>query len=249
MATEKSTLLLSPEASAAAATAGAGFLNASAAKIQKARADGPLTFRMLGFIGGLAMIVSNGIAILERFFSFNFTGAIIAIYGVMFGIIVTMLEAPGPCSRRLQSGIRFYAKFLNYTWGRGALYFFVGSLQVSNWNMLDWAVGGFMMFTGATAIGVGIATARNLRLLKFAVKDEDMLKAKWKEHDADGSGKLDIKELTHFVADAGVDMSRNEIAASFLALDKNFDDCIAYEEFYSWWQLEIHGGGSLISSV
>jgi hypothetical protein len=67
MATRKSNLLLSPEASAAAATAGAGFLNASAVKIQKARADGPLTFQMLGFLlGGLAMIVSNGIAILER---------------------------------------------------------------------------------------------------------------------------------------------------------------------------------------
>ena len=105
-----------------------------------------------------------------------------------------------------------------------------------------------MMFTGATAIGVGIAAARDLRLLKFAVKDENMLKAKWKEHDADGSGKLDIKELTQFVADAGVDMSRNEIAASFLALDKNFDDCIAYEEFYSWWTAAgTYGGGSSMS--
>jgi hypothetical protein len=248
MATEKSNLLLSPEATAAATTAGAGFVNATAEKIQKARADGPLTFRMLGFIGGLAMIVSNGIAVLERFFSFNFTGAMIAVYGIMFGVIITMLEAPGPCSRRLQGGIRFYAKFLEFTWGRGALYFFVGSLQVSNWNMLDWAVGGFMMFTGVTAIGVGIAAAQDLRLLKFAVKDEDMLKAKWKEHDADGNDKLDVKELTQFVADAGVDMSRNEIAASFLALDKNFDDTIAYEEFYSWWTAAgTYGGGSSMS--
>jgi hypothetical protein len=214
MATEKSNLLLNPETSAAAATAGAGFVNASAAKIKKARAEGPLTFRMLGFIGGLAMIVSNGIAILERFFSFNFTGAMIALYGVFFGIVITMLEAPGPCSRRLQGGIRFYAKFLEFTWGRGALYFFVGTLQVSNWNMLDWAVGGFMMFTGATAIGVGIAAARDLRLLKFAMKDEAMIKAKWKEHDGDGNGKLDVKELTNFVKDAGVDMTRNEIAAT-----------------------------------
>lgn len=39
----------------------------SAEAVMKASADGPLTFRMLGFLGGIAMVVSNGIAILERY--------------------------------------------------------------------------------------------------------------------------------------------------------------------------------------
>lgn len=52
------------------------------------------------------------------------------------GIIITTIEVPGPCARKIDSGIRYYAKFLEFTWGRGALYFFVGSLQASNWNML-----------------------------------------------------------------------------------------------------------------
>jgi hypothetical protein len=240
--------LLNPQIAAAAAVSGAGFINSSTEKIKKARAEGPLTFRTLGFLGGLAMIISNGLAILDRFFSFNFAGAMIAFYGVLFGVIITMLEAPGPCSQRLQGGIRFYAKFLDFTWGRGALYFFVGTLQVSNWNMLDWAVGGFMIFVGVTAIGVGIAAARDLRLLKFAIQNENHLKEKWNQHDADGNGTLDAKELTAFVADAGVDMSRNEIAATFLALDKNFDEKITYEEFFSWWTAAgTYGAGTSMS--
>lgn len=227
--------LLNSQVAAAAAVSGATFVNESADKIKKARASGPLTFRMLGFLGGLAMCVSNGLAIVDRFFGFNFAGSLIAVYGVMFGIIITMLEAPGPCSRRLQGGIRFYAKFLDFTWGRGALYFFVGSLQAANWNMLDWAVGGFMMFVGVTAMGVGIAAARDLKLLKHSIQTEQDLKRMWDEHDVDKNGSLDVKELTHFVEDCNVPMSRNEIAATFLALDKNFDDRISYEEFYSWW--------------
>ena len=126
MTTAESTALLDTKVAAAAAVSGATFVNQSADKIKKARADGPLTFRMLGFLGGLAMVFSNGIAILDRFFSFNYSGFVIATYGVFFGIIITLLEAPGPCSRRLNSGIRYYAKFLEMTWGRGALYFFVG---------------------------------------------------------------------------------------------------------------------------
>ena len=217
---DTSTPLISSQAATAAATSGVSFLNAASAKINQARAEGPLTFRMLGFIGGLAMIVSNGLAILERFFSFNFAGALIAIYGVFFGVIIVMLEGPVPCKERMQGGIRFYAKFLEFTWGRGALYFFVGTLQVSNVNMLDWVVGGFMIFVGVTAIGVGIAAARNLRLLKFSIADEANLKQKFLAHDTDNSGKLDVKELTAFVRDSGLEMNRNEIAATFLALGK-----------------------------
>jgi len=122
--------------------------------------------------------------------------------------------------------------------------------------MLDWVVGGFMIFVGVVAIGVGMAAARQMRLLHFSIRNEDQLKAKWDQYDLDKNGSLDIKELTAFVADSGVPMTRNEIAATFLALgrysymfvgtaqfrfisiiilDKNFDQHISYEEFYAWW--------------
>jgi hypothetical protein len=212
------TPLINPQTATAAAVTGAGFINAATSQIQKAHSDGPFTFRILGLIGGIAMVVSNGIAILDRFFSFNFTGAIIAVYGVFFGIIIVMLEGPFPFKERIQGGIRFHAKFLEFTWGRGALYFFVGTLQISNWNMLDWAVGGFMIFVGITAIGAGIASARDLKLLKFSLANEAQLKEKFTAHDTNGDGKLDVKELTAFVRDSGIEMNRNEIAAVFLAL-------------------------------
>ena len=76
------------QAQAGAVAGGAAMLiNQSAAKIKKAKLEGPLTFRTLGFIGGLAMIVSNGLGIVDRFFSFNFTGSLLAVYGVLFGVL------------------------------------------------------------------------------------------------------------------------------------------------------------------
>jgi len=50
------------------------------------------------------------------------------------------------------------------------------------------------------------------------MSEESHLKEKWNAHDADGNGTLDVKELTAFVKDSGVDMTRNEIAATFMAL-------------------------------
>ena len=72
----------------------ATLINASADKIKNAKKDGPLTFRTLGFIGGLAMILSNGLGIIDRFFSFNFTGSMIAIYGVVFGVLSKYCALP-----------------------------------------------------------------------------------------------------------------------------------------------------------
>jgi hypothetical protein len=232
--TEQSNLL-DPTLAVAAATGGASLINASADKIKRARMEGPLSYRVMAFMGGLAMIFSNGIAILDRFFSFRFASAMIALYNCIFGILIATIEGPPMCSNRLGKGIRYYAKFLEYTWGRGMLYFFCGSLQVANVNMLDWCVGGWMILVGGTAIGVGISTQRQLRLLKFSVKSEEDLKAKWQEYDVSGDNKLDMKELAAFVRGAGIDMTRNEIAATFMALDRNFDDKIAFEEFYMWW--------------
>lgn len=227
--------LISTETAAHAAGYGTSFVNNAYTRITEAQRDGPLTFRMLGFIGGLAMTVSNALSILDRFFSFNFAGSLLAVYGVFFGLVITTIEGPGPCARRLDSGIRYYAKFLEYTWGRGALYFFVGSLQASNWNMLDWAVGGFMMFVGVTAIGVGIATAADLKKLKQKLATEASLKEKWDEFDKDKNGVLDVKELTALTRSFDLTLTKNEIAAMYLALDRNFDEKITYEELFSWW--------------
>eukprot|EP00565_Helicotheca_tamesis_P001378 CAMPEP_0185729832 /NCGR_PEP_ID=MMETSP1171-20130828/7470_1 /TAXON_ID=374046 /ORGANISM="Helicotheca tamensis, Strain CCMP826" /LENGTH=249 /DNA_ID=CAMNT_0028398757 /DNA_START=91 /DNA_END=840 /DNA_ORIENTATION=- len=235
MSAKETTQLLDTTAVASGAAIGAAALNDAATKVKKARMEGPLSYRILAFLGGLAMIFSNGIAILDRFFSFNFTGSLIAIYGVIFGIIIAILEGGWSCPTRIQSAIRFYAKFLEFTWGRGMLYFFVGSLQISNWNMLDWAVGGFMIFVGVTAVTVGIVTSFKLKELRNRVRTDAELRKQWELADANKNGTLDIKEMSAFVENCGIEMTRNQIAAAFDALDKNFDEKIQYEEFYLWW--------------
>ena len=87
------------------------------------------------------MILSNIFLIFGRLLTFNFTGAIISFYCVIFGVIIVLLEAHVVTSydeenseqsyingQKLQQIVRYYAKFLEFTWGRGLLYFFVGTL-------------------------------------------------------------------------------------------------------------------------
>lgn len=110
---EETYSLLDSEVVSAATTTGAGLVNNAARTIQQARNEGPLTFRTMGFIGGLAMIVSNALVIVERFFSFNFSRSLISIYGVIFGFIIVFMDAPFPvfCSQRIEAGI--HCKFIS----------------------------------------------------------------------------------------------------------------------------------------
>jgi hypothetical protein len=138
-------------------------------------------------------------------------------------------------------------QFFGFFWGRGASYLFVGSLQVTNFIMMDCTLGGFMMFVGVTTITAGIATSRDLKLFKFSISDEAKLKEKWDQYDMNKNGALAVKELMAFLKELGIGMIRNEIASTFLALDKNFDDEILYEEFYFWWMGEEQKGSKSAS--
>ena len=153
-------------------------------------------------------------------------------------ILIEMPNRYGFEGGKWNAGIRWYCKFLEYSWGRGLLYFYVGSIQVMNFNILDWTVGGYMVFVGIITITSAFQTVKDLRKFRLSIINESDLREKWLRYDTDGNGSLDARELTKFVKDSGVDMTRNEIASTFLALDKNFDDKISYEEFYFWWMGE-----------
>ena len=100
-----------------------------------------------------------------------------------------------------------------------------------------------MMFIGVIAVMSGLAAAKDKRLFKFSIVDEQDLRNKWNRYDSDGNGSLDVRELSSFIKDAEIDMTCNEIASAFMALDKNFDDKITYEEFYAWWRGDEQEGG------
>jgi hypothetical protein len=44
-------------------------------------------------------------------------------------------------------------------------------------------------------------------------------------------------------------MTTNEIASTYMSLDKNFDEKLTYEEFYMWWMNSEQGQGTNAMSV
>lgn len=234
--------------SGALAEGGMQMVNETVLKIQKMNESAPYSFRVLGLVGGLVVVVINALSIIGRALTLNITGAIISFYLIVFGFIIILLEADtlveGGVGRTLEETVRLYFKFLEFSWGRGALYFFVGTLQF-NINLIDGLVGGFMMFVGATAIAAGIKSAQDLKQLRAAIRNESDLKARWNRYDKDGSGHLSIEELSDFLKDAGITMTNHEVVSAYMALNKNFDDKLSYDELLEWWANPMTGATGL----
>ena len=223
-------------------------------RIQTLHYNAPFSFRVLGLAGGLAMIFSNILFLPGRLLTlYHWTNAVISFYCIIFGMLIVLLEleeenSSGPAESQqqqqqhttviaaVQEGVRFYAKFLEFTWGRGLLYVFVGTLQVANGNLIDWLVGTFMVLVGTTAGISGIQTAHALRRFRMTIKDERDAKAKFRSYDVGNKGYLTLPELQKWLHDAGFTMSTNQGVSAYLAINKNFDDKLLQDEMVEFWE-------------
>ncbi len=201
-----------------------------------------MTFRVMALCGGVAMVFQCVMGSLGKFLSFSPLQALIEVYCGIFGLMTIVLEGQNwKFLTKFRLYLDEYAKFLTYTWGRGIFYVFSGSLMVSQFNLFDMAIGGWMVFVGLTSIAVGQHTANKLTDLKKTLGSEDYVKKKFKEMDKDGSGNLDSTELAALCKSLGSELDHNELVAAIGAMDKNGDGSIGYDEFYGWWSGWKHG--------
>mmetsp|Transcript_48715 Transcript_48715/g.146802 ORF Transcript_48715/g.146802 Transcript_48715/m.146802 type:complete len:158 (+) Transcript_48715:87-560(+) len=111
----------------------AEYLKGRAETMSKAVRSGDTSIRALALVGGIAMVVTGVLNVLGRIIVIHLVSALLTIYTIIFGLLVILLEGKQwlPIPKNIDANIRKYALFLEFVWGRGCLYFFIGSLQVS----------------------------------------------------------------------------------------------------------------------
>eukprot|EP00519_Triparma_laevis_P007495 CAMPEP_0182511752 /NCGR_PEP_ID=MMETSP1321-20130603/31002_1 /TAXON_ID=91990 /ORGANISM="Bolidomonas sp., Strain RCC1657" /LENGTH=271 /DNA_ID=CAMNT_0024718461 /DNA_START=33 /DNA_END=845 /DNA_ORIENTATION=+ len=230
-----STLLTSALDSASQAAA-FSYLKDQLTSLHSSAHKGPMTFRVLSFLGGLAMILQCSTGTFGKLFSFSPLQALIEVYCLIFGVITVILEGQEYAFLRpFRTSVQSYCKLLTYTWGRGVFYMFSGSLMFSQFNLFDMLIGGYMCFIGFTSLIIGQQTANKLTDLKKTLASESVVKEKFKAMDVDGNGTLDSKELAALCKSLGSPLDHNELVAAISTMDKDGSGSISYEEFYGWW--------------
>lgn len=206
--------------------------------------DGPLKFRILVLLGAIFMVVANIMDYNELQFN-NYYGSsgvetlffIISLYIWIFGAFIITLEM-----RPFRKGVSVFHRwileqmsFLRFTWGRGLLYFFSGSLQMvlfTKWNMI---AGGAMILLGIASVILGQLASKKLKSLVKKIGNRNNLLEKFKMHDKDHDGYLNVREFRYFVKDMNVKLSDDELNNAFMAIDRDVDRKITFQDLSNWY--------------
>mmetsp|Transcript_16930 Transcript_16930/g.38081 ORF Transcript_16930/g.38081 Transcript_16930/m.38081 type:complete len:259 (-) Transcript_16930:537-1313(-) len=216
---------------------GTSYVKKTARRIQDLATRGPLSFRVLAYLGGLAMAVTSAFDMISQFTSFHPVNTLVAFYTLLLGIVIVLLEGKQfSCPTYLVRGIHYYAKFLEYIWGRGCLYFFAGTLQIVRPGLVNTAVGGFLCFVGVTAFVAGRNTASKLNRIRRCLGNEAAVQSEFIAMDRDGDGHLSPEEFNDLAINLGLDLDHNELSVAIALIDTDGNGKISFSEFYAWWE-------------
>ena len=202
--------------------------------------DGDFSIKMLGFIGGVLLLVIASLEIVHKAVQLNVAGVFVELYTVILGAIVFILEGKQMIlTSSVITKLHKYALFLKYLWGRGTLYFIAGTLQLTQFDLLNYIAGVYMCMLGVLYIFIGQRTASKLRSLKSSMISEYTLRTNFQEAASTtkiNDGRLDRIQFRTLTQSLGMDMTRRETEAAFYYIPKEDSEKLTYEEFVTWWK-------------
>lgn len=214
------------------------FTKDKALELKTQAQEGDSSLRLLALIGGFGCIVVGSYELTSRIIRFQLVDAIIDLYIIMLGSIVVTLEGRNLLlSQRLLQNLNKYALFLKFLWGRGSLYFIIGTLQLTQIDLFNLVAGGYMCAIGILYIVVGNNTAKKLKVIRKSLYSENTLRSKFQIANVEGNG-LNLKEFRYLCQNLGLDLTVRETEAAFGYMQKTGDvsnDKLSYEDFKGWW--------------
>ena len=205
-------------------------------QVKRQAEDGDNSLRFLALLAGIVLVVVASMEFAGKMMMFQIVGLLIELYSFCIGIGIIVIESKNMLlSEGFQARILKYALFLKFLWGRGCLYFFVGTLQLYHMDLWNLIAGGVLCAVGGLMVFVGHRTALKLKTMRKSLYSKHELQAKFAQNDLDGDGGLNVQQFRSLTLNLGLDMTRRETEAAFNHMKKTSREKLSYDEFYSWW--------------
>jgi hypothetical protein len=167
---------------------------------------------------------------------------ICAFHSVSLCLLIIVLEgravairSPTNARARLRNLITRYLSVLKFVWGRGLLYIYAASMNLT----LDHA---WVIYTSLPLIAFGIFAilagghaSYNLDQLKSSLTDESYLWVKFSQNDQDMDGLLDANGFAELLWCLGLEFDDMYTYKAFKQIDADNDGYISFDDFKHWW--------------
>ncbi|CAJ1950864.1 unnamed protein product [Cylindrotheca closterium] len=220
-----------------------GFANGHLMRWKFAAEEGPTIIRIPAILLSIACIVTTLWPIVSMPAYWNVPNLIGAFHTVVLCTLILFLEgrvlmfnrSPLNARARVRGVVTRYLNILRLVWGRGLLYIFAGTMNLT----IDFE---YVIYTGPALCGLGLiaiaAGARasyNLDRMKSSLTDEAYLWGRFDANDGDKDGQIDVNGFAELLWDLGLEFDDVYTFKAFKQIDKDGSGLISFEDFKRWW--------------
>jgi hypothetical protein len=219
------------------------FANAQLMRWKFAAEEGPTYIQILAFLASLSALISTLYPLVTNEAYWVIPTIICAVHTTVLCCIILIFEfralgARNPMNVRARARalLTRYLNILRLLWGRGCLYIFTGSLNITIY-FVPWC-----LYTGLTLIGLGVLAilvgshaSFNLERLKMSLTDHSFLWSKFEAADTDRDNLIDISEFSNLIWSLGLELDDAYTFRAFSQIDNDSDARINFREFKGWW--------------
>jgi len=231
------------------------FANAQLMRWKHAAEEGPSFIQVLAFLSAIASLTSTLYPLVTDDEYWTIPTGICAFHTTILCILIIVFEvrawgARNPMSlrARIRNLLVRYLNVLRLVWGRGFLYIFAGTMNITIF------FAPYVYYTGFTLIGLGLLAiligahaSFNLERLRLSLTDHSFLWSKFVEADTDKDNLIGISEFSNLVWSLGLELDDAYTYRAFSEIDQDADSKISFHEFKSWWIASQDGDETILS--
>jgi hypothetical protein len=231
-----------------------GFANGHLMRWKFAAEEGPALVRIPAVFVALGVICTTVYPIVTIQDFWTIPILICAVHTCVLASLILVLEgrvvgvrSPTNCRGRLRGVLTRYMNLFRLLWGRGLLYIFVGSMNLT----IDFDKVVYSAFPiiglGLIAICSGAHASFNLDKMKTSLTDESYLWSKFDANDPDKDNFIDINGFAELLWALGLEFDDVYTYKAFTQIDSDSDAKVSFEEFKDWWIVTQNDGRKLKS--
>lgn len=234
-----------------------GFANGHLMRWKFAAEEGPAFIRFPAILLALTVIGTTLYPIVVNTFYWTPSSIICAFHTCVLASLIFVLEgrvlvgsrAPTSFRARVRAVVTRYINLFRLLWGRGLLYIFVATMNMTIDHPFALWSGSALAVFGLLAIASGAHASYNLDKMKTSLTDEAYLWSKFDALDADNDNYIDLNEFAELLWALGLEFDDAYTYKAFSQINGDPTSKITFEQFRDWWIVTQNKGRVLRNST
>ena len=231
------------------------FANAQLMRWKHAAEEGPCLIQNTVFLASVAAIFTTVYPLVIYDHYWSIPSGICAFHTIILCLLIITFEIrvwgnrnPMSLRAKLRNVLVRHMNILRMVWGRGFLFIFAGSMNITmEYYPYNYVTGSLLIALGFLSVFMGAHAAFNLERLRLSLTDHSYLWNKFVKTDSDDDNLIGIEDFSILLWSLGLELDDAYTFRAFREIDRDRDGLINFYEFKSWWIASYDDDGTIVT--